>query len=920
MELLVFLLLALFVFIVVIPIVLLARTSSLNQRLESLEREMRRIGRTETQDQEQPQQTPRLSWSEWLARQHAEPAEPTPEETASAAEWTRPPPAQEPGQITTPPEPEEAPAPPSQPPASSEQDLEILIGGTVFNRIAAVAIVMGVGFFLQVAFAKGWISPWTRVALGFGVGCGLLAIGHRFHEKGARIFAQGLIGAGIAILYLSAYASFKSYQLVSQTVAFVLMSCVTAVAIAVSLRYDALVISLLGLIGGFLTPILLAHTGVPENWSALFIYIALLDLGLLAVAAKKDNWTVIEPLALLGTYATYAVWHLDYYDPTLTRLALGFVTVFWALFFVADLLRTMRATPTSREVRTGVAVVNSIAYYLALHWELSHHFPAWSGLATLLLGIAYCIPVVLLMRNREDRTLFVPRSLVTAIALLVIATAIQFREQAYVVVSLWSVEALALLWVGVRRRVPTVTYCAALLFGVAVIGLVTRGNAFVYGPIAGFAPIINYRALAFAVIAACMAAAAFVLRRSQSEEEQSACLMFDLGWSWLVFILIGVEVSDYYRKLMTEGSVGTARMHYSTLRPLMMGLAWLAYSVPLVWVGVRRQVLHVSASGLAMAVVGTVAVAGWSTAYAPIASYVPLVNIRSASLLLAMAVLLAHFRILLVRENTPNWFGYAREALCAAIALFGFELVTVEVTDYFRALADQQYVIDPAVVRALVLTLAWTALSLVVSRIGATRRSQVLAVLGLSMMALASCVAAIQAFDFRAEASTPLFNVRGLTLAAIAAGLCIHGVLVRRAFDESDWLRDIARSLPVAAALVLFELVSLETWDGFGARAAVLGGGTVQLRQLMLSVSWLAYSILLMGYGIWRRAKTLRYVSILIYLVTVAKVFLYDLAALDTLYRTFSFIGLGLILMATSYLYQRYRDVIAQPKNGNLTT
>jgi uncharacterized membrane protein len=41
--------------------------------------------------------------------------------------------------------------------------------------------------------------------------------------------------------------------------------------------------------------------------------------------------------------------------------------------------------------------------------------------------------------------------------------------------------------------------------------------------------------------------------------------------------------------------------------------------------------------------------------------------------------------------------------------------------------------------------------------------------------------------------------------------------------------------------------------------------------------------------------------------VTVGKVFLYDLAALTSLYRVGSFIGLGLLLLVAAGIWQRMR-------------
>jgi uncharacterized membrane protein len=56
----------------------------------------------------------------------------------------------------------------------------------------------------------------------------------------------------------------------------------------------------------------------------------------------------------------------------------------------------------------------------------------------------------------------------------------------------------------------------------------------------------------------------------------------------------------------------------------------------------------------------------------------------------------------------------------------------------------------------------------------------------------------------------------------------------------------------------------------------------------------------------WRASRALRFVSLGFLLLTVAKVFLYDLAALEGLYRILSFLGLGVSLILVSLLYQRF--------------
>jgi len=57
--------------------------------------------------------------------------------------------------------------------------------------------------------------------------------------------------------------------------------------------------------------------------------------------------------------------------------------------------------------------------------------------------------------------------------------------------------------------------------------------------------------------------------------------------------------------------------------------------------------------------------------------------------------------------------------------------------------------------------------------------------------------------------------------------------------------------------------------------------------------------------GFWKRWSLLRWQAIVLIGITIVKVFTYDVSALDREYRIASFIALGVILLAISFLYQR---------------
>src|SRR5262249_51886641 len=81
-------------------------------------------------------------------------------------------------------------------------------------------------------------------------------------------------------------------------------------------------------------------------------------------------------------------------------------------------------------------------------------------------------------------------------------------------------------------------------------------------------------------------------------------------------------------------------------------------------------------------------------------------------------------------------------------------------------------------------------------------------------------------------------------------------------------------------------------------------------KELAISSLWAAYSILLVTVGIFKKYQPIRLLAILLFGVTILKVFLMDLSDLEKAYRIISFIGLGIILLAVSFMYQKYRSQI----------
>jgi uncharacterized membrane protein len=211
----------------------------------------------------------------------------------------------------------------------AEGGLERWLGVRGAAVLGAIVLVIAGFYFFQYSIAHGLLGPTMRVVLGTLVGIGLVGASESPLRKRAPVLASAVAGAGVAILYTSFWASHALYKLVPALLAGGLLVLVTALCALLAIRRDSLFIALVGLIGGFVTP-LAVSTG-QDRPIPLFSYLLLLDVALLALAHKK-RWPSLGALALAATGLYQALWLGLRMDAPRAWLGVGIVAVFALLF------------------------------------------------------------------------------------------------------------------------------------------------------------------------------------------------------------------------------------------------------------------------------------------------------------------------------------------------------------------------------------------------------------------------------------------------------------------------------------------------------------------------------------------------------------------------------------------------------------
>ena len=230
---------------------------------------------------------------------------------------------------TPPPLPVFTPPPPRKP-----VDWERFMGAKLFAWLGGLAAFLAAAFFVKYSFEHDLIPPELRVAIGYLFALGLIVGGLKIPRERYAVTSQTLIATGVVCLYGVTFAcnSIYHFAFFGPVATFLLMSLVTATAFLLAVRLEAQVVAVLGILGGFLTPVLLS-TG-KDNPAGLFGYLTVLDVGLIAVALHR-RWHYLVALGAGGTIVMQLGWAEKFLNAAKAPVAIIVCLAFCALFLGA---------------------------------------------------------------------------------------------------------------------------------------------------------------------------------------------------------------------------------------------------------------------------------------------------------------------------------------------------------------------------------------------------------------------------------------------------------------------------------------------------------------------------------------------------------------------------------------------------------
>jgi uncharacterized membrane protein len=347
----------------------------------------------------------------------------------------------------------------------SHPDLEKFIGENLINKIGIAILVLAIGYFVKFAIDSGWVGPAGRVGIGIACGAILIGIAHWLRNS-YKAFSSVLAGGGLAVFYFTITLAYHQFGLFSQTAAFIILIVITIFSVMLSLLYDKQELAIIALVGGFASPFMVS-TG-KANYDALFIYLLILNTGLLIIAYFKA-WRVLNIISFAFTVIVFAG---VLYTLTAPTYHYGFIyaSIFYVLYFAINVAHNVRENKKFVGSDFSILLTNTALYFAAgLYLLTVMHQEQFRGLFCVSLAVVNLVLSYILFRNRKVDTNIL--YLLIGITLTFISLAAPIQLHGHSITLFWATETVLLYWLYLRSSIKLMKLTSLILWVAMLLSL-----------------------------------------------------------------------------------------------------------------------------------------------------------------------------------------------------------------------------------------------------------------------------------------------------------------------------------------------------------------------------------------------------------------------------------------------------------------
>jgi uncharacterized membrane protein len=792
------------------------------------------------------------------------------------------------------PQPAHSAAASSQPLPVEKQNLEEVLTSRWLVWLGGIVIALGSIFLVKFAIDQNYLGPAVRDSLTFVLG-GVLVVGGEWLRRRPlqRAIAAirpnyvplALTASGLIAAFASIYAAHILHGLLGPIPAFAGLAIVALAGVGLSLLQGRFV-ALLGLLGAFATPALIA-TPDPSLW-ALFTYLLVIQAACLAVVRYQKWWSLG-----FATLASAVVWPV----------------LIWPHFAWTD----------AEVIPIGLYLLLSAGAYFLVRHQLDSRDIAKSGQTWFEKAFT----------GKPNNTLAWTAAVPIAALVFGVVSASDFS-----IVSLILLAAFAAFYLVIGRATP-------VLEGLAVVAAVVTGLLLAGWPYVNGLPANSTFIWVYVLFGTPFGLGGFIALWGAERPALWAAVsiavplaLFINAFGWIAdfeadFRWIGLALGLGAFGLAAAARVVAHRQAYGLSISLGLYAAGVVACVSLAATMVLEQAWLTAALSVQLLALG------WIYRQLPEHALEKIAAIIAGVVLIRLAANPNVLDYPVIETSIFSWmiYGYGVPAICffgaakffkdarsaylvalleAGSLVFTVLLISSQIRFFIAGSLDSFHY---GLLEQSLHSITWLSIGTALAIRNRTHPSFVALYGSRILLTVAALHVVFVQLYYGNPMLTPVFVgeypvVNTLFLAYAVPAAFAFFVATRFQRQTPVWPALISA---VLGFVLVFAYLSLEVRHAF--QGPVMSGYLqTDTEFYTYSLVWLVYALGLFGLGIATKATLPRYASLAVLLITVLKAFLFDMADLSGLLRVSTFLILGLTLVGIGYLYQRF--VFRVPASG----
>lgn len=616
-------------------------------------------------------------------------------------------------------------------PQNSAADFENLFLGNIFNKIGAIALIIGIAVFIKLVSPYFSMSPTMKIASGYISGLITLGLSKKLNRAETKNYANVLTGTGLGILFVSTWFASAYYHLFSVWTAVVISCGLISGSWFIAASSNSRTILIISLIAGYLNPFFTAGIRISANF--LFGYFIFINLLSIMFTLRRQSISMLNIFnllfssAIIGIYAIFA---------TSKDISLIYPFLLWASYLLYDQIRIYRLSDSDENDNNNILGWFNMAVFVTFGRMTLPDVSLQTGLFTASVAAVYLILSVITGHLKHKAFMpYIYSAIITS------ALSLHDLTSGIYTIAAWTAQALLLIILAQKLKLSRLITWSVPIIILAIVKIFLTPQATYYLSSGLYTPVLNFRAGLYGIPFVGCLTAWLLLKNKQNE----IAAFYKFSAISLAYFFFSFEINMSILKFLSYESVSYSHIRFT--RNMTWGLIGFIYAL---------QIFRFyKASGLWLAHAASIAAYYISLTYIllngvhtpDLQAYIPLLNIRFIAFITGIVA-------------SALWAHWQKKDFYLYIAvILGFIIINTEASE----ITDKLHLFSA---KAATLTISWILYAAALIVAGILRKQKILKISGI-WIALAA-VAKVIFFDMASMA--PVYKT--------AAFLCLGIILL----------------------------------------------------------------------------------------------------------------------------------------------